>query len=211
MRRSHPARASARPRPLARVRPLVRGLVRRLGFGHSDLRRPVDRAQRAVGVALVVVFLALAAPLAVWAAGHSYRTGLRDEAAQKVGRYPAVATITRRPAGAVAVTGDQSPSTVWARWRAPDGTARTGEIPAWPSAGKDGTRRIWVNASGDLVGQPLRREQVVVNAALAACYAVMGVGAPLALAYTLTRRACDRRRAASWDRAWEQLDRRYAG
>ncbi|GLZ12904.1 membrane protein [Actinomadura sp. NBRC 104425] len=211
MRRSHPARDGARPRPFSRVRPFVLRLVRRLGFGRSDLRRPVDRVQRAVGVTLVVVFLALAVPLAAWAAERSYRTGLRDEAAQKAGRYPVVATVTRRPADATAGAGDQSPSTVWARWNAPDGTPRTGEIPAWPSAGRDGTRRIWVNASGKVVGRPLRREQVVVNAVLSACFAVLGVGAPLALVYAVTRRVCDRRRAASWDRAWERLDRRYAG
>lgn len=209
MRRSHPARDGARPRPFTRVRPSVLRLVRRLGFGRSDLRRPVDRVQRAVGVALVVMFLALAVPLASWAADRSYRTGLREEAAQKVGRYSVAATVLRQPADAAA--SDQSPATVRARWNAPDGTPRTGEIPAWPSAGKDGIRHIWVNASGDLVGPPMRREQVVVNAALTACFAVLGVGAPLALVYMLTRRACDRRRAASWDRAWERLDRRYAG
>ncbi|GAA4077301.1 Rv1733c family protein [Actinomadura miaoliensis] len=207
MRRSHAARTGARLCPLPRLRPLAR----RLGFGHSDLRRPVDRAQRTVGVAIVLVFLVIAAPLAIWAASHAHQAGLHAEAAQKVGRYPVVATIRQPSAGAVVDTGDQSPSTVWARWRAPDGTARTGEIPAWPSAGKDGTRRIWVNTNGDLVARPLSREQVVVDTALAACWVVMGVGTPLAFVYALTRRVCDRRRAASWDRAWERLDRRYAG
>lgn len=201
MRRSRPVGAGVR----------LRWFVRRLGFGRSDLRRPVDRVQRAVGMALVAVFLALAVPLAAWAADRAYRAGLRAEAAAKAGRYPVVATITQRPADTAATSGDHSPPTVWARWRAPDGTARAGEIPAWPSAGKDGTRRIWVDAKGNVVPRPPRRGQVITQSVLTACWVVVGLGTLLTVVYLVTRRECDRRRAASWDRAWERLDRRCAG
>ncbi|MBX6769409.1 MAG: hypothetical protein IRY90_20030 [Actinomadura rubrobrunea] len=201
MRRSRPVGAGVR----------MRWFVRRLGFGRSDLRRPVDRVQRAVGMVLVAVFLALAVPLAFWAADRAYRAGVRAEAAAKAGRYPVVATVAQRPADTTASPGDQSPPTVWARWRAPDGTARAGEIPAWPSAGKDGTRRIWVDGKGNVVPQPPRHGQVITEAALTGCWAVVGVGSLLTIVYLVTRRECDRRRAASWDQAWERLDRRYAG
>ena len=89
-----------------------------------------------------------------------------------------------------------------ARWRAPDGPARTGEVFVTADVAAGGTVRIWVDQTGRLANPPLTRDQVAGRTQLAAGVAVAGLAAVLAAAGWLTRRSLDRRRLAGWDADW---------
>ena len=67
-------------------------------------------------------------------------------------------------------------SEVPARWTAPDGSARTGDVPAPVSARAGRTVRIWVDHTGALTGPPLRAEQAAGQAMLTSVLAPLDPG-----------------------------------
>jgi hypothetical protein len=149
--------------------------------------------------ALAVAFLA-GAPLAAAAAGHfSYRLIARTVHAQQTAwhRMPAV-LLTTAPA-----SGYGHQATVRAKWTAPDGTRRTGPVPAPPAAQAGSTVMVWVDAAGRQTGQPLQPSQVRGQAVLAAIFAPVVLGFLLLGAGQLTRSALNRRRLAAWDADWQ--------
>lgn len=173
--------------------------VRGLWPDRNPLRRTVDRVEAMVWSALAVAFLA-GAPLAAVAAGHfSYGLISRSAHAQQAARHqvPAV-PLTAIPAD---VYGYQA--MVRASWTAPDGTRRTGMVPAPPVAQAGGTVRVWVDAAGRQTGPPLQPSQVRAQVALTAILAPVVVGLVLLCAGQLAHSALGRRRLAAWDADWQ--------
>ncbi|HEX2312327.1 MAG TPA: hypothetical protein VHJ17_01230 [Thermomonospora sp.] len=193
MRRPEGGRAPTR---LGRLR-------RRLGFDRNTMRRPVDRVQWAVGLALTTVFLLVAPILVTWAWLWSYDSGARAERYERQTRQQVVATVVG-PAG----TGGERylHHTVRATWRAPDGTARSGRIPAWKEARAGARQRIWVERDGTVTVRPRPHSRTLVDAGYAATGAALAAGLPLLGAYYLVRRRCDRVRDALWDAEWARID-----
>jgi hypothetical protein len=91
---------------------------------------------------------------------------------------------------------------VEARWRAPDGRVRTGELLVTATTAAGHSARIWVDRTGRLTGPPLGRDQVTGRAQLAVGVAVGGLAVLLITAAWLVRRGIDRRRMAAWDADW---------
>lgn len=182
---------------------------RRFGFDRNELRRQIDRTQWRTGLAMLVLFL-LAAPAAAWfAAGWSLETGLRAEHRERATRYPVVVTVAG-PAGLAATAADRYlHQTVLASWQAPDGTRRTGQLPAWKGARAGSRHQIWVDRAGAPVPRPRPHSRTVVDAGYAAAGAAMAAGLPLLCLYGLVRRRCDRRRYAAWDAEWARMDQPY--
>jgi hypothetical protein len=89
-----------------------------------------------------------------------------------------------------------------ARWRAPDGPVRTGELFVTPDAAASHRTRIWVDQTGRLTNPPLSGDQMTGRAQLAAGVAVGSLAAVLAMAGGLVRRSLDRRRLSGWDTEW---------
>jgi hypothetical protein len=194
MRRSNPDCGDT---PLARSR-------RRLGLERNELRRRVDRVQRAIALGLLVLLLGVAPPLAAWAASSSYESGMRAEAAERAGRSQVVATVTSAGAGP---SGDRYiHETVQATWQGADGEPRTGTLPGWQNATVGAQRKIWVDREGAPAVPPRPHSRTVTDAAYAGVATVLGCCVPVLVAYVLVRRRCDRHRYAMWEADWARMD-----
>ena len=89
-----------------------------------------------------------------------------------------------------------------ARWTAPDGTSRTGQVHAPANAVAGSTVPVWIDRSGRPVPSPLQRSDVVDGIVLAASLAAGAVAVVLAVLGFLVRWVLDRRRLAAWDARW---------
>ncbi|QXJ25146.1 hypothetical protein AGRA3207_006596 [Actinomadura graeca] len=185
-------------RPLARLR-------RRLGLERSELRRRVDRVQRLVALGLLALLLATAPPLAAWACGWSYDSGVRAERAERAARHQVVATVTST--GGIGSAGDRYiHETVQATWPGPDGKPRAGTLPSWKNAKAGAQRTIWVDRDAEPTVRPRPHSRTVTDAAYASAATVLGLSMPLLLVYALVRRRCDRYRDEMWEAEWARMD-----
>jgi hypothetical protein len=187
------------------------GLVRRWRPDGNPLRRTADRVEAAVVAALIAAFLA-GAPLAALAAGRSASvTGSRIEHAQAGWHQVAAVLLHSASATSHPMFQVSLESLVPARWTAPDGTPRTGEIYAPAGAKAGSTVTVWADRSGRLTPIPLQRGDVVEEVALAASLATMAVAAVLAAIGLLARWVLDRRRLAAWDAHWKATGPQWTG
>jgi len=188
-------------------------LVRRLGtcwlarllrgrrLDRNPLRRRSDRAETVVLGALLTVFM-VAAPFAAHAAGSwGYASAARTAQAQRASLHQVTATLLRSKS-VLTGYGSASAVVVDARWRAPDGRVRTGELYVTADVAAGRTARMWVDPAGRLTGPPLTRDQLTGRATLAAIAAIGCLAAVLITLAWLTRRFLDRRRLAGWDAEW---------
>ncbi len=123
-------------------------LARRTGLDANPLRRGCDRAEAWVRLGLVLAFL-IASPLAAIGLGHlTNDASVRAARAQRAAEYHVPAVLLHK----VSRNSDDplyaTSQLAWARarWTAPDGQQRVGEVPA---AGGQPRR-----APGDDLGQP---------------------------------------------------------
>jgi hypothetical protein len=151
--------------------------------------------------ALLAAFLA-AAPFTAHAAGSwAHASAVRDAQAQRASLHQVTATLVRA-APVLSGYGSASDFAVEARWRAPDGRVRTGELLVTATVAAGHSTRIWVDRAGRLTGPPLSRDQVTGRVQLAVGVAVGGLAVLLIMAAWLARRGIDRRRMAAWDTDW---------
>jgi hypothetical protein len=202
-------RRYAAPRDAApRGGALGRGL-RGLWPDRNPLRRACDRAEAAIVAALLAAFL-IGAPLVAFFVGQWAQAAcLRIERFQQATRHqvPAV-LLANAPAARV---GDPAPTlpVLAARWARPDGTTRTGAIPAYPGARAGSMIMVWIDTSGRLTEPPLQRRQVAGQAGLDAVLAAAGLGLALLCGGMVSRRMLDRRRQAAWDADWQATEPRW--
>jgi hypothetical protein len=176
-------------------------LLRGLRLDRNPLRRGSDRAETVVLGALLAAFLA-AAPFAAHVAGSwAHASAVRDAQAQRASLHQVTATLLRA-APVLSSYGSASGFTVEARWRAPDGRVRTGELFVTADMAAGHSARIWVDRAGRLTSPPLSQDQVAGRVQLAAGVAVGGLAVVLIMAAWLARRGIDRRRMAAWDADW---------
>jgi hypothetical protein len=174
-------------------------LLRGLRPDRNPLRRGTDRAETALLAGLLAVFLA-GAPLAAYGAGSwAYATSAREAQAQQAVSHQVRATLLQAAPGwdAAGIGAD-----VQARWTAPDGQVRTGQVYAPDGAAAGSTVSIWVNRSGQITDVPLQRSQVQGRAQLSAAIAVVVTAVLLVMAGLAGRWLLDRRRLAGWDAEW---------
>ena len=195
------------------VEPHVQRALRRSGLwpDGNPLRRATDRVQAAAIVAALLTFL-IGAPLLALAAGHwAGAAALRVERAQQAS-WRHVPAVLLANAGSAFGGGYDGVSTteVKARWTAPDGQVRTGEVQAVPGARAGSTVQVWVDSAGEQTGPPLRHDQATGQAFLAAVTAPLALGAFLLCAASLTIQALDRRRLAAWDADWQTTEPRWS-
>ena len=122
-------------------------LLRGRRLDRNPLRRGSDRAETIVLGVLLAGFLG-AAPFAAHAAGSwGYDSAVRQAQAQRASLVQVTATLLR---ASPVLTGYGSASgfTAEARWRAPDGAVRTGELFVTADVGAGHTTRIWVDRAG---------------------------------------------------------------
>jgi hypothetical protein len=181
----------------------------RLIFGRNELRRPCDRIESAILLAVSAAFLAVLA-LSVLLAGHIYNS--QRAAAARL--RPTVAILSE-PGPVVANPFNPTAQVqAQATWRLADGARRSGLLtdstaPAIDAAEAGSTVPVWLNRAGDPQPPPPAQDEIVANALAAGTVLSTGAGALLAFCYWLSRRALDRHRLARWEQAWAATGPRW--
>jgi sensor c-di-GMP phosphodiesterase-like protein len=177
---------------------------------HNPLRRTSDRVEAAIIAIALILFLAGAPLLALfawhWADSAAHRVQQRQQATWH--QVSALLLADARPVvdiGYGGIAGSEVP----ARWTAPDGTARAGDVPAPENAQAGRTVRIWVDESGAQTGPPLRAQQATGQATLAAVLAPFALGTVLLCAVSVAVYILDRRRLAAWAADWRSAGPRW--
>lgn len=183
-------------------------LARRCGLDANPLRRGTDRLEAWIRIGLVLAFL-IGAPLAGWGAARWVDSaGSQAALAQQASDHRVTAILLRSlPRGA------DYPHSVtlklgWAaaRWTAPDGSARTGEVQAPLGARAGSGVQVWTDRTGTLTGPPLQRGQVGGWVLMIALIAPIVLALALLMVRGIAGRLLDRRRLASWGQAWSAVE-----
>jgi len=189
--------------------PLVRRCAGWLGADGNPLRRRMDRFEAAARVLLVAAFL-VAVPLLVPAAGRDvYMAAMRQVRQQQSWREVNAVLLQSAPRQ---ILGFGSMSTYWlpARWRAPDGAARTGDVPARTGTLSGQAVPVWVDWSGRQTGhQPMTAGLARIRMALAEFGTVVGIGLTLLALAGLLAMAMNRRRMTYWAMEWASFGPRW--
>jgi hypothetical protein len=175
-------------------------LARRLGLDRNPLRRRTDKIAACLAAVLAAVFLVGAPVLATVAVDWAGRaTAAEQQAARSWRQVPAVLQQ-----GASAPAGWELPGYSWvrARWTAPDGQSRAGEIPVSGAVPAGRAVPLWVNGAGSPIVPPPGHRTVPARQALAAVVAVAALGIVLLCLTGAGRLMLDRRRLADWEAGW---------
>jgi hypothetical protein len=168
----------------------------------NPLRRRIDRAETFIFGGLLVAALTVA-PVAAMEAGHvAYTDSLRVAQVQERTGHQTTAVLLAPPsksAGGYSVT-SLVPAT--ARWVAPTGTSRTGDIQVPPASVKGQAFKIWTDTAGDVTSAPTTEEQAAGQGTLAAIMAVVLTLVACSSGAGITRMIMNRRRMAAWDADW---------
>ena len=181
-------------------------LARMLRLDRNPLRRGSDRAETAMLAVLLAAFLA-GAPFAAHAAGSwIYAATAREAQAQQAALHQVPATLLQ----ATTPWGIEGGAEAQARWRAPDGQVRTGQIFVSGSALAGSTVMVWTNQAGQPADSPLQHSQVTVRADLARTLAVAALAVTLVIIGLGGRWVLDRRRLTAWDAEWLATEPRWS-
>jgi hypothetical protein len=189
----------ARPRRMSR---LVRWLAWR-----NTLRRPVDRIEGAVLVALAAAFLVAMAVASVLGV-HTYQS----QRAASAGLRPVVAVLSQ--AGPLSYGSMGQLGQAEARWRDPGGSEQSGMLTTATAPGILGAAAgaripVWLDRSGQPVVSPGGQVAMIVNALAPSTTVAGGAGISLLVCYGLCRLVLDRRRLAAWESAWSLTGPRW--
>ena len=177
-------------------------LARRLGLDGNPLRRRTDRIGTAVAAGLLAAFLVAAPLLALAAASWAGQTGAAERRAERAWHQVSAILLRNAPTPPAFASGLDGGSWVPARWRGPDGRARTGQIPASAGLAAGQIVRVWVDAAGSPTGPPLSYRAVADRAAAAAVAVPVLLGIVLWCVAGAARWMLDRRRLTAWGTAW---------
>jgi len=192
--------ASPRSTRLGRV-------LRGLWPDRNPLRRGSDRAETAVLGMLLAAFLA-GAPFAAHAAGSwAHATSVREAQAQRAAIHQVRATLLQ---AAAPWSISEGGAEAQARWKAPDGQVRTGQVFALSGATVGSTVMVWVNQAGQLADSPLVTNQVTGRTDMARVLAVVGLAVALIAIGLAGHGSLHRRRLARWDAEWTATGPRWS-
>ncbi|GAA3476895.1 Rv1733c family protein [Streptomyces yanii] len=179
---------------------------------HNPLRRATDR--REAWVALVALLLmTVAAPALGWLCGSRTDDVLQESVRiQQAQRHATTAVVVRVASGPPRLVSDPEVSSerttqtsVVARWKAPDGTPRSGRVATFSKITDPGARvRIWTDSDGRPALRPMDAPTAHTHAALAG-FGVMLLGIALIeggrrlIVWRMVQR-----RYARLDRAWAE-------
>ena len=178
-------------------------LARGLRLDRNPLRRGSDRAETAMLGVLLAAFLA-GAPFAAHAAGSwTYATSIREAQVQQ-------ATLRQVPATLLQAAPSNISNEANARWKAPDGQVRTGQIFVSGSALAGSTVMVWTNQAGQVSESPLQQSQVTGRTVMAQVIAVAALAVTLIIVGWAAHWALERRKLAAWDAEWLATEPRWS-
>ncbi|MFB7462004.1 hypothetical protein ACFCZ1_00625 [Streptomyces sp. NPDC056224] len=193
----------------------------------NPLRRPTDLFEAWVAFTALVCVL-LVAPTIGWVAGVQVDGTLqRAVREQRQERHLVPAVVVRAAPESASASDSASDSAsasasepgeaavpsahqtapqrtqVVASWTAPDGSSHEGTVPAAEEPPRPGERfRIWTDAHGGLVGQPLDPSSAAVHAGVAGLAAALAVAVLVETVRRLVVRRLMHQRYMRLDRAW---------
>jgi len=184
------------------IRRRARRLRGRLGLDGNPLRRRTDRVATWLAAQFLVVVL-IGVPLAgiaafTWAA----RAGAAELRAERSWREVPAVLLRSVPVPDSFAGGVFGYSWVPARWRAPDGQVRSGDIAVEVGLAAGRTVRMWVDHTGRPTDPPLTHKAMLARAATAAAVATVLLLIVLSFLAMAGRWLLDRRRLANWELAW---------
>jgi hypothetical protein len=184
------------------IRRRPRRLRGRLGLDGNPLRRRTDRVATWLAAQFLVVVL-IGVPLAgiatfTWAA----RAGAAELRAERSWREVPAVLLRSVPVPDSFSGGVFGYSWVPARWTAPDGHVRSGDVPVEVGLAAGRTVRLWVDDAGRPMDVPLTHKAVLARAATAAAVATILLLIVLSFVAIAGRWLLDRRRLADWELAW---------
>ncbi len=185
-------------------------LARWLGLDRNPLRRRSDRAEASIMAALLAAFL-IGAPLAAITAGHlAHAASLRVLHAQQAWHRVPATLIDTAPKDSSFMYESKSFAWVRARWTAPNGSVRVGEVPA-PGGTKAGqTVRISVDGAGRETSLPLTSAQIVDRVMAGVVFAPIALAVLLLSVGAVACRLLERRRLSGWEAAWEAIEPQWS-
>jgi len=158
--------------------------------------RPVPRTETAVDGVLMATWMA-ASPLVAYAAGRWAQARFsRAAQAQRAALRQVPATLLQS-APFRGVKGAGVVRDTPARWRLPDGTLRTGSVPAPIGATAGSTVMVWVNQAGDPADPPMRQADIADRTELAQGSAAALFAVGLAMIGRQARHRLNRHRTAA--------------
>jgi len=180
------------------MNPVLR-LARQIGFGHNQLRRPVDWVDG------FVIGLAVLAGVVIVVLGVLFGLQLATDEMGVAAQQQA----TRTPTTAVLLKDSDASQTAPARWTTADGTVRTGSVDLMSQQQAGAVVQIWTDATGAAVSRPIGTLDVVLMVGVT-------VSGGLTVAYLLlrglvwlARLPLEQWRAFQWGMDWEQTAPRW--
>ena len=184
------------------IRKRARRLACRLGLDANPLRRRTDRVATFLAAQLLLVVLVGVPLVAIAAYGWAGRIGAAEQRAERSWREVPAVLLKSVPAPNSFASGLFGYAWVPARWVAPNGQPRLGNIAVDVGVSAGRTVPIWVNATGRPTDAPLTRRAVQARAATVAAVAALAALCVLSLLAWAGRALLDRRRLADWELAW---------
>jgi hypothetical protein len=173
----------------------------RLLTGRNALRRPVDRIEGVVLVALSAAF-GVAVAIACLAGTHTYQA----QQAATAGLRPASAVLLQDgpAAGDLGLVRQAE-----ARWLIPGGGEQSGLLttataPDIAGAAVGARISVWLNRSGQPTGPPADQTVMIIYSLAAGAMVAVAAAIVLLGIYALCRVVLDRRRLAAWESAWDR-------
>ena len=179
---------------------------------HNPLARAADRAEAIARVLLTAVWLCAIPVMIIVASSVWHGVSVAAESAQQ----SRIATTAQLLEDAPAMTSDDQGVVAYqlgqvaARWVAPDGSERTGTVPA--AGGRSGERiEVFLDRSGEITPAPVPLGTSAVLIITVTVAAVLAWGALLMAAQYLIRGRLDRRRIVGWDIEWRRIEPLWSG
>jgi len=178
----------------------------------NPLARPSDRGQVAFAVLLIFLWV-LAIPVAATAGSILWAEGSATAGQESGAKTQGTATLLiDAPLPQISVQGVtiNGPLSTLAKWRAADGSERTGPIDVGTGLAAGDTIAIWLDSSGAVTDPPPATVDVAAQAIGIAAGGWLAVGAVLGALFWLARRHWDRARWARWDDEWLRVEPRWS-
>jgi hypothetical protein len=186
--------------------------ARRLGLDGNPLRRPADRVEAWLRLAVLILILTAVPVTAIIAGQTADHLFSRQAQAQQAADHLVDAVLTQNAPTATIDPYAAVPDT-WAaaRWTAPDGTARSGQVLAPIGSFAGDVVPVWVSKSGAIADPPARHVDVVAEVAVAVLLTSMALIGLLLGGRAVAHHFLDRRRFRSWDAEWRSIGPLWTG
>ena len=186
--------------------------ARRLGLDGNPLRRPADRVDAWLRLATAILILTAVPVTAVIAGQTADHLFSRQAQAQQAADHLVDAVLTQNaPASTIDPYAAVPDTWAAARWTAPDGTARSGQVLAPIGSFAGDAVPVWVTTSGAIADPPTRHADVVAEVAVAVLLTSMALIGLLLGVQAVAHHFLDRRRFRSWDAEWRSIGPLWTG